>query len=104
MAYNEASRMKTYEFLCKSNWDLIKGKNYTLEEKKDISDTLFSSVCPENEIQRYHMAVKAPDDGRIMYPLFFIPPYNNGKKLITISSLYCPKFHMMLWNRKKILM
>ncbi|MEN6355700.1 MAG: hypothetical protein ABFD83_01300 [Armatimonadota bacterium] len=93
--------MNPHELLCKTNWQLIEGKHFTDKEKNDITNRLLSAVSSKSVVERFHKAVKAPNDGRIMYPLFFIPPYNNGKKLITINGVM-PKTHIFSANHYEL--
>lgn len=83
--------MNPHELLCKTNWDLIKGKLFSNEQKADITSFLLSSANPENTANRFPM----------MYPLFFVPPYNNGKKLITINGVM-PKTNIFSANHYEL--
>jgi len=93
--------MNPYELLCKTNWELIKGRSFSDEEKSEIVSRLLSTASSKGEVERFHRGVRAPDDGRIMYPLYFIPPYNGGKKLITINGVM-PKTHIFSANHYEL--
>lgn len=88
------------QLLCKTNHQLIKGKVFSDEEKKNITDIFLNNICDKNVIERFNKGVKAPQDGRIMYPLFFIPPYN-GKKFITTTGVM-PKTHIFSTNHYEL--
>lgn len=93
--------MTTYEILCNTNWEMIKGKIFSDTEKQEITKSLLSAVSSEDTIYRFHKGVKAPDDGRIMYPLFYIPPYNDGKKFRLITG-ELPKTHILSANHYEL--
>ena len=93
--------MNTYELMCKTNWDLIKGKCFRDEEKNEIAGRLLSAVNSQSKVESFRKGVRAPDDGRIMYPLYFIPPYNNGKKYITVNGVM-PKTHIFSANHYEL--
>lgn len=84
--------MTAYELIIKTNHYLIKGSKLTETQSQDIVHQLMSvRSTPEQAIRFYH-GVKYPNntdgDGRQMYPLFFIPPYNGGKKFMLPKTLY----------------
>lgn len=97
----QGKRMNTHELLCQTNRELIEGKSFTDQEKKEITGGLLAAVNSQNKVERFHRGVKAPSDGRIMYPLFFIPPYNGGRKLITINGVM-PKTHILSANHYEL--
>ncbi len=87
--------MNTYELMLKTNHQLIKGKTLTVDQKNKIVDELLNAASTDNKVLNFKIGVKAPEyskslgntsDTRVMYPLFYIPPYNNGKKLKTILN------------------
>lgn len=93
--------MNPHELVCKANWDIIKGRSFTDEEKDRIVGELLSAVSSKSTVERFHKGVRAPDDGRIMYPLSFIPPYNQGRKYITINGVM-PKTHIFSANHHEL--
>lgn len=88
------------QILCKTNHQLIKGKVFSDDEKKYITDILLNNVSSKTAIERFNKGVKAPQDGRIMYPLFYIPPYN-PKKFITITGVM-PNTHIFSTNHYEL--
>ena len=93
--------MNPHELLCKVNWELIKGKCFTDDEKNEIAGGLLSAASSKSKVESFHKGVRAPNDGRIMYPLYFIPPYNDGKKYITINGVM-PKTHIFSANHYEL--
>ncbi|MCL2774896.1 MAG: helix-turn-helix transcriptional regulator [Oscillospiraceae bacterium] len=88
------------QLLCKTNHELIKGKVFSDTEKKSITDVFLANISSEDDIGRFNKGVKSPQDGRIMYPLFYIPPYN-PKKFITITGVM-PNTHIFSTNHYEL--
>ncbi len=65
-----------------------------------MTGIFLDNISDKNSLERFNKGVKAPTDGRIMYPLFYIPPYN-GKKLITITGVM-PKTHIFSANHYEL--
>lgn len=97
--------MTAYELMVKANHYLISGGKLTDTHKENILRTLLATRSDENTVQRFKKGVRAPEylyqgqsgDKRVMYPLFYIPPYNDGKKLKTIFT-QTPKTHILSAN------
>jgi hypothetical protein len=83
--------MTTHELMLKTNHYLIKGGQLTDAHKANITRQL--SLAHTNELKKPHFMAKEP----IMYPLFFIPPYNNGQKFQTVIPM-SPKTHILAAN------
>lgn len=92
--------MNAYELMIKSNHYLIKGGTLSEKQKENIVHQFLSARSTREQAQRFYNGVKFPNnnvDGRQMYPVFYIPPYNDGKKLKTIYS-QTPKTHIFSAN------
>jgi len=100
--------MTVYELMIKTNHHLIKGGAAPLEtlltdaQKSNIVRQLLAARSDERTKQNFYRGVKYPRNkdenskGR-MYPEYFIPPYNNGKKLQTVIPM-APKTHILSAN------
>ena len=95
--------IKTNHYLIKSG---IKSGALTKAQKDYIVNQLLSARSDERDITGFKKSVKAPEylnsigqssDERILYPLFYIPPYNNNKKLQTVLPM-SPKTHILAAN------
>jgi len=75
----------------------LAGTQYPPEEKRQICETLFSGLSSPAQIRHFHHSVNAPRDGRVLYPLFFIPPFREGKKMPMICG-YTPKTQLLSTN------
>jgi len=93
--------MTLHELMVKTNHYLIKGGQLTDAHKANIVNQFLSGVSSQSAAERFYNGVKFPkntdDCGRQMYPIYFIPPYNDGKKLKTIIG-QTPKTHILSAN------
>jgi len=93
--------MTAHELMIKTNHYLIKGGILIDSQKDNIVGQLLSAQSKPEQVKRFYIGVKFPNnidgEGRQMYPIFFIPPYNNGKKLKTIYN-QTPKTHIFSAN------
>lgn len=93
--------MTTYDLMIKTNHYLIKGGTLTIAQKQNIAAKfLFAQSTPE-QAKCFYKSVKFPNNidgnGRRMYPVYFIPPYNDGKKYKTVMTV-TPKTHILSAN------
>ena len=91
--------MNVYETIISINRRLIEGDMITPAERQKASEFFLVNVSDRRTVIRFHNGVNAPgpEDGRRMYPEFFIPPYNEGKKYMTITGM-TPKTHILSAN------
>ena len=96
--------MTAYELMVKTNHYLIRNPSEDSlspsQKRRIVSELLAARSTPE-QCRRFYLGVKFPDNrdshGRRMYPDFFIPPYNGGKKYRTILG-QLPKTHILSAN------
>ena len=93
--------MNSYELMIKANHHLIKDGDLNDEHKYNIVSQLMAARSMSEQAKKYYVGVKYPNNidksGRRMYPIFFIPPYNHGKKLKTILN-QTPKTQILSAN------
>lgn len=91
--------MNVYETVISLNRRLIEGDTITPAERQTASELFLANVSDRRTVTRFHNGVNAPgpEDGRRMYPEFFIPPYNEGKKYVTVTGV-TPKTHILSSN------
>lgn len=98
--------MTAYELMIKANHYLIKGGELSESQKINVTRSLLNAKNNEKTINNFKKGINAPEylhacnqsnDRRIMYPLFYIPPYNDGKKLQTVIPM-APKTHILAAN------
>ncbi len=87
--------------MIKTNHFLIKGGKLTEAQSRNIVSRLMSAKSTPEQAGRFYRRVKYPDntgaDGRRMYPLFFIPPFDEGRKPKTVLN-QTPKTHLFSAN------
>lgn len=93
--------MTVYELMIKTNHYLIKGGLLTDGQKNTIVKQFISSICTKKEAQRFYQGVRYPNNidnqGRRLYPMFFIPPFYDGKKYKTLLN-QTPMTHILSAN------
>lgn len=93
--------MTAYELMIKTNHHLIGRGELTDAQKDNIVKQLLAARNTPEQAQRFYRGVRFPNnidnEGRRMYPVFYIPPYNSGKKLQTIIPM-SPKTHILSAN------
>lgn len=93
--------MTSYELMIKANHYLIKGGKLSNGQISTIVNQFISDRSSAERAQRYDISVGFPnssdENGRGMYPIFYIPPYNNGKKLKTVLG-QTPKTQILSAN------
>ena len=93
--------LSLYEIIFKANFSLIKGDAIPDRDKRYIVDRILCGISSEETVKHFHKAVNAPSakngDCRELYPLFFITPYDEGRKYVTVSTV-TPKTHIFAAN------
>jgi len=94
--------MTAYELMIKTNHHLIKNRELTNAQKANIVCQLLAAQSDERTRQNFYKGVKYPGNADKngtghMYPLFFIPPYNDNKKYQTVIPM-SPKTHILSAN------
>lgn len=93
--------MTAYDLMVNTNQHLINGGELTNKQKQNIAAQLLAARSTPEQAQRFYKGVRYPNnidgEGRRMYPVFYIPPYNDGKKLKTVVG-QTPKTHILSAN------
>ena len=96
--------MTAYELMIKTNHYLIQNSeedSLTAAQKRRIVRELLAARSTPEERNRFYMGVKFPGNrdahGMRLYPDFYIPPYNDGKKYKTVLG-QTPKTHILSAN------
>jgi hypothetical protein len=93
--------MTAYELMIKTNNHLIGGGALSERQRAKIVKMLLEARSGEQALRRFCDGFKIPNDfngkGREMYPFFYIPPYNGGKKYQTVIPM-SPKTHILSAN------
>jgi hypothetical protein len=104
MLYNKKKgdfNVTPYELMIKTNKYIISGGTLSNLQKKNIFGQFLSAVSSKDTANRFYNRVRFPNnidsDCRRMYPIYFIPPYNEGKKYKTLMT-QTPKTHILSAN------
>lgn len=93
--------MTAYELMIRANRYLIRGGELTPSQKERAADILLAARSTPEQAGRFYAGLRFPGNidgqGRRMYPAFFIPPWNGGKKLKTFYNQR-PKTHIFSAN------
>ena len=93
--------MTPYDLKIRTNHYLLKGGKLTENQKNRIVNQFLQEVSTTYQRLKDDKGVKSSNNtdsqGRRMYPEFFIPPYNNGKKYKTILN-QTPKTQILSAN------
>jgi len=89
--------MTAYELMIKTNHYMMDGGALTNPQKANITRQLLSARSTPDQIRRFHFAFRSQSGGPQMYPSFYIPPYNDGKKYETVIPMV-PKTHILSAN------
>jgi len=99
--WNGYENLTLYELTFKVNNEMLKGKEIASKDKEYIVKQFIDGVSNKDTVARFHKGVHAPNsengDNRKMYPLFYISPYDNGKKYVTLSTI-TPKTQILSSN------
>jgi len=80
--------MTAYDLMIKTNYFLIRGEQFNDTQKVDIANQLRENRITDGRKRTFDAYA---------YPRFFIPPYNNGKKMQTIVPM-SPKSNIIADN------
>lgn len=96
--------MTAYELMVKMNHYLIQNPaedSLSHAQKRRIVTDLLAARSTPDQRRRFYLGVKFPGNldahGMRMYPDFFVPPYNDGKKYKTVLG-QTPKTHILSAN------
>lgn len=87
--------MTISELLCKTNWELIAGHEFSAAERREITDALLCGAAPQSD------ATPEASTGRDLYPRFFIPSRSTGGRLPTITGIL-PKTQLLYANHYEL--
>lgn len=97
----DTSNMTVWDLTVAANLRELDGRPLTAGERTALVGRLLNSREPTQKIARFHIAVNAPSaengDERVMYPLFYLPPYDNGAKHRTLTGAL-PATHILSSN------
>lgn len=93
--------MEKYQKLMELNRKQVMGEEITALEKENFVRLCKSEICSREKILRYKRSMKVNAETDCMYPNFFIPPFNNNKKLRLVQG-FLPKTHILYANHYEL--
>ena len=85
-----------HQLLFRTSERIIRGDEFSPEEKINITDKFLNNISDETELERFMKTAKVKENERNMYPLFFVPPESPHKRLIITGII--PKTHLFSAN------
>ena len=89
--------MEKYKLLTELNRKLSSGEDISASEKENAISVFLNGVSSREEILKYKKRMRVNPETDNIYPLFFLPPYNGGKKLRLMDG-YLPKTNILYAN------
>ena len=89
--------MEKYKMLCELVRKEQFGEEITEEEKSTAVALFLNGKNAPEEIIRFKKRMKVDPKEDCMYPNYYLPPYNGGKKLRLVQG-YLPKTHILYAN------
>jgi len=97
----EAAYMENYNILMEVNQREDMGENLTDKEKQEIVGRLLNGIACKSDIKKYKLRMRVNPYADTIYPNYFIPPYNENKKLSMINGKL-PKTHILYANHYEL--
>lgn len=94
---NEAAYMECYRILIEVSQNEAEGEKYTDKEKQEIVEQLLNGMACKEDVKKYKLRMRVNPNTDNIYPNYFIPPYNENKKL-RLADGSLPKTHILYAN------
>ena len=94
---NEAAYMESYRILIEVSQNEAEGEKYTDKEKQEIVEQLLNGMACKEDVKKYKFRMRVNPYTDNIYPNYFIPPYNENKKL-RLADGSLPKTHILYAN------
>lgn len=94
---NEAAYMESYRILIEVSQNEAEGEKYTDKEKQEIVEQLLNGMACKEDVKKYKLRMRVNPYTDNIYPNYFIPPYNENKKL-RLANGSLPKTHILYAN------
>lgn len=93
----ESSYMENYKIIMDVNRRETEGEEFTGREKQEIVILLLEGIACKADIKKYKLRMRVNPYTDTIYPNYFIPPYNENKKLPMVNGKL-PKTHILYAN------
>lgn len=98
---NEAAYMESYRILIEVSQNEAEGEKYTDKEKQEIVEQLLNGMACKEDVKKYKLRMRVNPYTDNIYPNYFIPPYNENKKLPMVNGKL-PKTHILYANHYEL--
>ena len=93
--------LEKYGILMELNRKAVFGEEISDAEKHSAVSAFCGGICAADEILKYKKRMRVNAETDRMYPDFFIPPWNGGRKLRLIQG-YLPKTNILYANHYEL--
>lgn len=93
--------METYKALMETNRKMVFAEKISDAEKTEIVSVLLDGRCNKEDSFRYKKRMRVNAETDCIYPDYFIPPYNGGRKLRLVQG-YLPKTNILYANHYEL--
>ena len=97
----ETSYMENYKTLMEVNRKEVSGENLTEQDKQAVVEILLHGLACKEDIKKYKLRMRVNPYADKIYPNYYIPPYNENKKLPMVSGKM-PKTHILYANHYEL--
>ena len=98
---NESSYMENYKIIMDVTRREAEGEEFTDKEKQEIVILLLEGTVCKEDIKKYKLRMRVNPYTDTIYPNYFIPPYNENKKL-PMPNGKMPKTHILYANHYEL--
>ena len=93
--------MENYNILMEVNQREVAEEELTDTEKQGIVGRLLDGIASKEDIKKYKIRMRVNPYADTIYPNYFIPPYNENKKLPMVNGKL-PKTHILYANHYEL--
>lgn len=93
--------MEKYRLLMEINRKATVGEEISGAEKEEAVAIFLNGICDKEDILKYKKRLRVNSETDIIYPNYYIPPYNGNKKLRLVQG-YLPKTNILYANHYEL--
>lgn len=97
----ESIYMENYNILMEVNRKESLEEKITEEEKQATVEALLNGLASKEDVKKYKLRMRVNPFNDTIYPNYFIPPYNENKKLPMVNGKI-PKTHILYTNHYEL--
>ncbi|MDE6596047.1 MAG: hypothetical protein K2K44_08555 [Oscillospiraceae bacterium] len=93
--------MEKYKLIMEINRKMIFAEEISDAEKSEAISIFLNGICCKDDILKYKKRMRVDAETDSLYPNYYIPPYNGGKKLRLVQG-YLPKTNILYANHYEL--